>query len=155
MRKTRSQVERLYKLFDPSESLEISTHQLHVISKEIGCELSRREVDNIMSNCSSSQRNITYEEFYKIMTRQTKDEHFRDEPTVAVKVQKEISVFDEDESEISQPEVSVSILKSKLCPGGQLGLSDNTTADSSNVSKNNASDVLSVGYSRKSTSRSL
>ena len=82
----------------------ITGAHLHKLSKEIGCELSSFQIHKIITNCSESKHHITQGEFFDIITRANKTDHFRGRVKQPVKLEKEIVFNDEDTESMESAE---------------------------------------------------
>ncbi len=65
-------VRRIFQLFvsDP-DSTSITANDLKRIAKELGENMSKDEIDDMLKRASSSGHDLTFEEFYAIMTKKT------------------------------------------------------------------------------------
>ena len=139
MRHTKNQVNELYKLFDPNGTTMITGAHLHKLSKEIGCELSSFQIHKIIQNCSESRHHITQGEFFDIVTRSSRKDNFRGRIKQPIKLDKEITVLDDDDESVASQE---QIVKPTFSPD-HLALSRKPTAVGSKAShsQNSVSDI--------------
>ena len=69
----------IFNIFDSEKTGYISKENLAVISKATGANLSKWQIERILSNCSASKKNVSFDEFYLLMTRETADGPLREE----------------------------------------------------------------------------
>lgn len=71
-RNTRDDIERVFKLFDSNRNGEISLDDMKRVAKELGEDISEKELAEIISRADLDGDNkLTLDDFYNVMTKKT------------------------------------------------------------------------------------
>ena len=70
-KETKDGIFRIFELFDDDKSGSISIHNLRRVAKELGETMSPEELKEMLERAASNGDEITFEDFYFIMTKKT------------------------------------------------------------------------------------
>ena len=70
-KETREGIARIFALFDVDQTQTINVHNLRRVAKELGETMSGDELKEMLERASSNGDEITFEDFYFIMTKKT------------------------------------------------------------------------------------
>ena len=70
-KESRDGIQRIFELFDDDRSSSINIHNLRRVAKELGETMSADELREMLERAASSGEEITFEDFYFIMTKKT------------------------------------------------------------------------------------
>ena len=68
---SREGITRIFELFDDDRSATINIHNLRRVAKELGETMSADELREMLERAASNGEEITFEDFYFIMTKKT------------------------------------------------------------------------------------
>ena len=64
-------IARIFELFDDDRSNSVNIHNLRRVAKELGETMSAEELKEMLERAASNGEEITFEDFYFIMTKKT------------------------------------------------------------------------------------
>ena len=70
-KESREGITRIFELFDDDRSATINVHNLRRVAKELGETMSADELREMLERAASNGEEITFEDFYFIMTKKT------------------------------------------------------------------------------------
>ena len=70
-KETRQGIHRIFELFDDDRSQSINIHNLRRVAKELGETMSADELKEMLERAASNGDEITFDDFYFIMTKKT------------------------------------------------------------------------------------
>ena len=70
-KESREGIARIFELFDDDRSSAINIHNLRRVAKELGETMSAEELKEMLERAASNGEEITFEDFYFIMTKKT------------------------------------------------------------------------------------
>jgi Ca2+-binding EF-hand superfamily protein len=70
-KETREGIHRIFQLFDDDNTGTINVHNLRRVAKELGETMSADELKEMLERAASNGDEITFEDFYFIMTKKT------------------------------------------------------------------------------------
>ena len=70
VRKTKKDIKLMFDIFDVDKTGLISREDLHYIAKQVGIVFTKRDTNDIIYNCSSNNKGLSFEEFFLVMTRE-------------------------------------------------------------------------------------
>jgi Ca2+-binding EF-hand superfamily protein len=70
-KETRQGIHRIFELFDDDRSATINIHNLRRVAKELGETMSADELKEMLERAASNGDEITFDDFYFIMTKKT------------------------------------------------------------------------------------
>ncbi len=70
-KETRSGIEKIFELFDDDQSGSINLTNLKRVARELGETMTAEELEEMLSRAASNGDEITFEDFYNIMTKKT------------------------------------------------------------------------------------
>mmetsp|Transcript_7044 Transcript_7044/g.5008 ORF Transcript_7044/g.5008 Transcript_7044/m.5008 type:complete len:173 (+) Transcript_7044:31-549(+) len=70
-KETRQGISRIFELFDDDNSKTINIHNIRRVAKELGETMSADELKEMLERAASNGDEITFEDFYFIMTKKT------------------------------------------------------------------------------------
>ncbi len=70
-KESREGIARIFQLFDDESSGTINVHNLRRVAKELGETMSAEELKEMLERAASNGDEITFEDFYFIMTKKT------------------------------------------------------------------------------------
>ena len=70
-KESREGIARIFELFDDDRSNAINIHNLRRVAKELGETMSAEELKEMLERAASNGEEITFEDFYFIMTKKT------------------------------------------------------------------------------------
>ena len=70
-KESREGISRIFDLFDDDKSGNISIHNLRRVAKELGETMSAEELKEMLERAASNGDEISFEDFYFIMTKKT------------------------------------------------------------------------------------
>ena len=79
MRYTKNHVDYLFKIFDSKNTGHINGYHIHAVTCELGLDMDRSDVQDLLAKCSASGSFITKEEFTKLVTSQVQEDSQKDE----------------------------------------------------------------------------
>lgn len=70
-KETRNGIQRIFELFDDDRTGSINIHNLRRVAKELGETMSADELKEMLERAASNGEEITFDDFYFIMTKKT------------------------------------------------------------------------------------
>ena len=70
-KETRDGIFRIFQLFDEEKNGSVNIHNLRRVAKELGETMSPQELQEMLERAASNGEQITFEDFYFIMTKKT------------------------------------------------------------------------------------
>ena len=70
-KESREGIARIFELFDDDRSNAVNIHNLRRVAKELGETMSADELKEMLERAASNGEEITFEDFYFIMTKKT------------------------------------------------------------------------------------
>lgn len=70
-KETKEGIARIFDLFDDDKTGSINIHNLRRVAKELGETMSTEELKEMLERAASNGEEITFEDFYFIMTKKT------------------------------------------------------------------------------------
>ena len=70
-KETKEGIARIFELFDDDRSGSVNIHNLRRVAKELGETMSTEELKEMLERAASNGEEITFEDFYFIMTKKT------------------------------------------------------------------------------------
>ena len=70
-KESREGIARIFDLFDDDKSTSINIHNLRRVAKELGETMSAEELKEMLERAASNGDEISFEDFYFIMTKKT------------------------------------------------------------------------------------
>ena len=70
-KESRDGIARIFELFDDDRSGAVNIHNLRRVAKELGETMSADELKEMLERAASNGEEITFEDFYFIMTKKT------------------------------------------------------------------------------------
>ena len=68
---TREDISKVFRLFDDDTSGSITLRNLRRVAKELGETMTAEELEEMLSRAATNGEDITFEDFYNIMTKKT------------------------------------------------------------------------------------
>jgi Ca2+-binding EF-hand superfamily protein len=70
-KETKGGIQRIFELFDDDRTNSINIHNLRRVAKELGETMSAEELKEMLERAASNGDEITFDDFYFIMTKKT------------------------------------------------------------------------------------